>query len=58
MWNAGNAWHAPNESTMRQVCQRSRALNAGYMYVTNDALPNPWDTLAVGSYWTGEVAAS
>jgi hypothetical protein len=27
------------------------------MYVTDDVLPNPWDTLPAGSYWTSEVSA-
>jgi Spherulation-specific family 4 len=48
---------ASNESTMRQVCRRSKSLNAGYIYVTGDVLPNPWDTLPLGSYWTNEIAA-
>ena len=48
---------AANESRMRQVCARSKSLNAGYVYVTNDVLPNPWDSLPAGSYWTNEIAA-
>lgn len=28
--------------------------NAGYIYITNDQLPNPWDTLP--SYWSQEVS--
>ena len=28
--------------------------NAGYIYITNDQLPNPWDTLP--SYWAQEVS--
>lgn len=35
-------------ATMR----RARSLNAGFVYVTNDTLPNPWDTLP--PYWTTE----
>ena len=42
---------------MRQVCRRSKSLNAGYIYVTGDVLPNPWDTLPLDSYWTNEIAA-
>ncbi len=34
------------------VMRRSRALNAGFVYITNDAFPNPWDTLP--SYWKTE----
>ena len=47
----------PNETTMRQVCASSKAKNAGYMYVTPDVLPNPWDTLPAGTYWTNAVAS-
>jgi hypothetical protein len=50
-------YSTPDEATMRQVCARSKFLNAGNMYVTNDALPNPWDTLPAGSYWTNSIAA-
>ena len=42
---------------MRQVCASSKAKNAGYMYVTPDVLPNPWDTLPAGTYWTNAVAS-
>jgi hypothetical protein len=42
---------------MRQVCARSKTLNAGNMYVTDDVLPNPWDTLPAGTYWTNSIAA-
>ena len=31
------------------------ARNAGTIYVTDDVLPNPWDTLA--TYWTNELTA-
>ena len=34
----------------------SRQRNAGYVYVTPDDLPNPWDTLPSGSYWTHELS--
>jgi hypothetical protein len=30
-------------------------VNAGYMFVTDDVLPNPWDTLP--AYWTSFVSA-
>jgi hypothetical protein len=30
--------------------------NVGYVYITDDAAPNPWDTLP--SYWDSEVYAS
>lgn len=50
-------YSTPDENAMRQVCARSKTLNAGNMYVTNDALPNPWDTLPAGTYWTNSIAA-
>jgi hypothetical protein len=50
-------YSTPNDATMRQVCARSKTLNAGSMYVTDDALPNPWDTLPAQPYWTGSIAA-
>jgi hypothetical protein len=49
-------YSAPDEAAMRQVCARSKTLNAGSMYVTDDALPNPWDTLPPQPYWTGSIA--
>jgi hypothetical protein len=42
---------------VRQVCSGSKAKNAGSMYVTDDDLPNPWDTLPAGTFWTNAVAA-
>ena len=47
----------PSEPAMRQVCTSSKAKNAGYVYVTPDVLPNPWDTLPTGTYWTNAVAS-
>jgi hypothetical protein len=41
-------YSASSQRTMGQVCSRSKSLNAGYVYVTDDALPNPWDTLPGG----------
>lgn len=37
------------------VLNRTRALRVGHVYITNDDLPNPWDSLA--SYWATEVAS-
>jgi hypothetical protein len=48
---------ASTANAMRQVCSRSKTRNAGYMYVTDDVLPNPWDTLPAAPYWASEVAA-
>jgi hypothetical protein len=47
----------PDEAAMRQACASSKSKNAGSMYVTDDVLPNPWDTLPGGAYWTNSVSA-
>ena len=48
---------APNAAAMHQAVALSKQRNAGWVYVTPDDLPNPWDTLPDGRYWTGELAA-
>ena len=45
---------ATGTSSLTSVLAQSATRRAGYVYVTNDTLPNPWDTLP--SYWTTEVA--
>jgi hypothetical protein len=53
-----NLVHAAGDATtLAQVCARSKSQNAGYMYVTDDILPNPWDTLPAEPYWSSEIAA-
>jgi len=47
----------PNAAAMQQAVALSKQRNAGWVYVTPDDLPNPWDTLPEGAYWTGELAA-
>jgi hypothetical protein len=42
----------PNEA-LEATLGRARALGAGWIYVTDDALPNPWDQLP--SYFEREV---
>ena len=44
-------------SAMRQVCSSSKSRNGGYMFVTDDVLPNPWDTLPAAPYWASEIQA-
>lgn len=36
------------------ILTKSKSRNAGNVYVTNDVLPNPWDTLP--SYWSTELS--
>lgn len=40
-------------SRMNDAVTKAKARNAGYVYVTNDVLPNPWDTLP--SYFNSEI---
>jgi hypothetical protein len=42
----GKLWHAVPEADMPTVVALARARGAGYLYVTPDLLPNPWDTLS------------
>ena len=53
-------WHlvyaASAQADMDNAMALSRQRNAGYVYVTPDNLPNPWDTLPTSSYWTDELA--
>ena len=45
----------PTTAGMLNDLQLAQANNAGYVYVTDDTLPNPYDSLP--SYWDQEVAA-
>ena len=48
---------APDSAAMRHAIRLSKQRNAGWVYVTPDTMPNPWDTLPEGAYWTDEIAA-
>jgi len=55
---ASRFWHLVYTSTARQMSSAltlARKRSVANIYVTNDSLPNPWDTLA--SYWSNEVTA-
>src|SRR5262249_32026790 len=41
--------------SMRQVVARARSRGAGWVYVTHDRLPNPWDETP--AYWDAFIAA-
>jgi hypothetical protein len=41
-------------ATMTNYIQLARARHAGFIFVTDDVLPNPWDTLP--AYWETEVS--
>lgn len=57
--NPDQFWHlvyaTPTQADMENAMSLSRQRNAGYVYVTPDDLPNPWDTLPTGGYWTDEL---
>jgi hypothetical protein len=52
-------WHAIHSCSevdeMNNMIDRSRALNAGYVYVTDRAAPNPWEHIA--TYFEQETQA-
>ena len=54
-------WHivydAPDATTMRNTIALSKSRGAGYIYVTDDGLANPYDTLPPVDYWAAELAA-
>lgn len=45
-------YNAP-ATELDQLIASSKQKNAGHIYITNDVLTNPWDTLP--SYWTSEI---
>lgn len=47
---------ADTEEKMLTAVNKSKNNNAGYVYITNDALPNPWDTIP--SYFQSEIKAA
>jgi len=62
-WEAGypaeRFWHlvhTTSETDMPSAVLLSQARNAGWVYVTGDVMPNPWDTLPSPSYWSTELA--
>jgi len=57
---ASHFWHViyatSTTSAMATAVQLSKARNAGYVYVTSASLPNPYDVLPLGLYWSSELA--
>jgi hypothetical protein len=43
---------------MQTAVSLSKQRSAGWIYVTPDDLPNPWDTLPLDPYWSAELAAA
>lgn len=54
-------WHivygASDVAKMNEVVELSKTRSAGYLYVTDDVLANPYDTVPASDYWTAEQAA-
>ncbi len=54
-------WHivygASDVAKMSEVVALSKSRSAGYVYVTDDVLANPYDTVPATDYWTAEQAA-
>lgn len=54
-------WHlvygSSGEAEMRQDVALSQQRHAGWVYVTPDGLPNPWDSLPTEPYWGSELSA-
>lgn len=44
--------HACSQEQLPAVLEHAQATGAGYRYVTDDVLPNPWDSLA---YWPAQA---
>ncbi len=59
-YGAKRFWHlvySATDSEMASTVSLSKTRNAGWIYVTPDDLPNPWDTLPPNPYWTEELTA-
>jgi hypothetical protein len=48
--------YGPRQSAIATAVQLSKARNAGYVYVTSASLPNPYEVLPSGLYWSSELA--
>jgi len=48
-------YNVKDETAMLANVALAADRNVGYLYITNDTLPNPWDTLP--HYWNAEVPA-
>jgi len=47
---------APTDANMSTAIALSKQRHAGWVYVTNDVLDNPYDHLPTGQYWADELA--
>lgn len=59
---ASRFWHivhsAPTEADMLDAMSLSKRRHAGWIYITPDTLPEPYDTLPTGAYWMRELGAA
>jgi len=56
---ADRFWHLVISTTnkkMPNAIQLSKQRQTGWVYVTSDKLPNPWDTLPAVAYWNQELS--
>ncbi len=54
-------WHIVydvDQADIADVMAATKENNAGYVYLTDDVLANPYDTAPTGSYWSDELAAT
>ncbi len=58
-YSASHFWHviyaAVGASAMARAVRLSKQRGAGFVFVTPDALPSPYDTLPTGRYWSTEL---
>ena len=58
-YSASHFWHviyaAVGASAMARAVRLSKQRGAGFVYVTPDGLPSPYDTLPTGRYWSTEL---
>jgi hypothetical protein len=55
---ANKFWHlifSTSSRRMSNAVNLAKSRNAGWIYVTPDTLPNPWDTLPTDPYWSDEL---
>jgi len=51
-------WHlvyGTTQANLPNAIQLSKNRRGGWVYITPDVLPNPWDSLPTGTYWTDEL---
>ncbi len=60
-YSPSHFWHiiygASTQSAMTNAVALSKRRGAGFVYVTPATLPNPYDVLPTGAYWTSELAS-